>query len=89
MVLLHYTGSIWIYIGSYRFENYEEGYLPWILANDDFKDMGMVELFIFSTYWVCTVITCVGYGDYTGSTNIEYLFSLALEFTGFIIFAVL
>lgn len=35
------------------------------------------------------MITTVGYGDYTGSTTIEYAFSLAIEFIGFIIFAVL
>ena len=89
MVLLHYLGSIWIYIGSERFESYEAGRIPWALNNDDFKDMGRPELFIFSTYWVCTVITTVGYGDYYGTTSLEYSFALAIEFLGFIIFAVL
>ena len=89
MVLLHYLGCTWIYLGSRSFEGYEAGHVPWILANDDFKGMSKPQLFIFSTYWVCTVITTVGYGDYTGSTSVEYLFSLLVELFGFIIFATL
>ena len=49
--------------------------------------MGEVELMIFSDYWVCTVITTVGYGDYSGGTSIEYSFTMAIEFFGFVIFA--
>lgn len=44
---------------------------------------------IYATYWVCTVITTVGYGDYTGNTTLEYEFTFAIEFLGFIIFAIL
>ena len=44
---------------------------------------------IFSTYWVCEVITTVGYGDYAGGTTIEYIFTFGIELFGFIIFAVL
>ena len=35
------------------------------------------------------MITTVGYGDYSGNTTLEYLFSLSIEFCGFVIFAVL
>ena len=48
-----------------------------------------MQLLIFSNYWVCTVITTVGYGDYYGSTTLEYSVSLMIEFLGFVIFAVL
>ena len=89
LVLLHYLGCIWIYIGSSSFENYEVDHVPWILANDDLKEMSVPQLFVFSTYWVCTVITTLGYGDYTGGTSLEYLFTLAVELFGFIIFATL
>ena len=44
---------------------------------------------IYSTYWVCTIVTTVGYGDYTGGTTLEYIFSYFVMFFGFIIFAVL
>ena len=89
MVLLHYLGCIWIYLGSRSFEEYEVDHLPWILANEDLQALSKPQLFVFSTYWVCTVITTVGYGDYTGGTSLEYLFSLGIELFGFIIFAIL
>ena len=44
---------------------------------------------IFATYWVCTVITTVGYGDYFGTTTLELEFTILLEFLGFVIFSVL
>ena len=44
---------------------------------------------IFATYWVCTVITTVGYGDYFGTTTLELQFTILLEFLGFVIFSVL
>ena len=87
MILLHYLGCLWIFVGSEYFMNYEDGHLPWMYASEDFQDMSMVQLFIYATYWVCTVVTTVGYGDYTGGTTLEYMFSFAIEFCGFIIFA--
>ena len=39
MVLLHYLGCFWIFVGSNYFVDYEEGHVPWTLANDDFKDI--------------------------------------------------
>ena len=48
-----------------------------------------MQLFIYATYWVCTVVSTVGYGDYTGGTTLEYLVSIAIEFFGFIIFALI
>ena len=85
--MLHYLGSLWIFVGSEYFMDYEDGHLPWTFANDDFKEMSKVQLFIYATYWVCTVVTTVGYGDYTGGTTLEYMFSFGIEFCGFIIFA--
>ena len=89
IVLLHYLGCLFIYIGSERYIDYEYGRVPWTLANDDFKGMSNVELIIFADYWVCTVVTTVGYGDYTGSTSLEYVFTFGIEFFGFVIFAAL
>ena len=47
------------------------------------------QLYVFSTYWVCTVITTVGYGDYTGGTTREYAVTLFLEFFGLLVFTTL
>ena len=89
VVLLHYLGCLWIFFGSDRFVNYEPDHVPWTIANEDFHGMSQLKLMIFSNYWVCTVITTVGYGDYTGSTTIEYCFTMIIEFLGFVIFSVL
>lgn len=51
--------------------------------------MGYYEIYVFSTYWVCTVITTVGYGDYSGGTTLEYQVTLFLELFGMVLFATL
>ena len=47
------------------------------------------QIYIFSIYWVFTVLTTVGYGDYTGQNSEEYLFTIFLEFCGLTLFALL
>mgnify|MGYP000910952663 CR=1 FL=1 len=47
------------------------------------------QVYIFSLYWVFTVLTTVGYGDYAGSNSNEYVFSICLEFCGLSFFALL
>ena len=42
-------------------------------------------IYNFSYYWIFEVFTTVGYGDYSGGTSIEYLYSILLEFIGIII----
>ena len=80
---------MWVYLGSAAYMDYEEGYLPWQFANDDFIGLDFWQIYIFSTYWVCTVITTVGYGDYAGGTTLEYQVTLFLELTGIVVFATL
>jgi hypothetical protein len=46
-------------------------------------------LYIFSFYWIFEVITTVGYGDYSGATKEEYVFSICLEFIGLTFFSFL
>ena len=95
-MLLHYLAVMWLWIGSPHFTNFETEFmlvenniLPWQAANADFHEYTKTQLYVFSVYWVCTVITCVGYGDYTGKTSLEYCFCFILEFFGIIVFAVL
>ena len=51
--------------------------------------MSKDQLYIFSTYWVCTIITTVGYGDYYGGTTIELEATLFLELFGIVVFTLL
>ena len=87
--MLHYLGSLWIFVGSEIFMEFEKGLDPWMFANNDFEGMSITQLFVYSTYWVCTIVTTVGYGDYTGGTTLEYIVSFAIEFFGFIIFSMI
>ena len=88
-ILLHYLSCLWIYVGSPAFKDYEANLLPWQLANEDFIGMSHYEIYVFSTYWVCTVITTVGYGDYSGGTTLEYQVTLFLELFGLVVFTAL
>ena len=40
-------------------------------------------------YFILTTITTVGYGDITGSTSFEYIFSMFVEFIGLTFFSLL
>ena len=44
---------------------------------------------MFALYWVFTVLTTVGYGDYTGGEIPEYIYTMVLEFAGITFFATL
>lgn len=58
---------------------------PWLVKKPELKAVERAYLFLF--YWVFTIITTVGYGDFTGGTTIEYLITIAIEFIGIIVFA--
>lgn len=65
-MLIHYLAIVWVWIGSDYFIDYEEGYPPFQVAIEDFHGYSKYRMYIFSVYWVCTVVTTVGYGDYAG-----------------------
>ena len=46
-------------------------------------------MYITATYWVITTLTTVGYGDYKGYTDSEYIFQMVVEFIGIGIFSYL
>ena len=62
--------------------------LSWIYANG-FEELPIANIYIFAFYWIFEVITTVGYGDYSGSTQNEYIFSIVLEFLGLTFFSFL
>ena len=51
--------------------------------------MSFSDLIIFSTYWVTTILTTVGYGDYAGSNSLEYCFTMFVEIFGPVLYAAL
>jgi hypothetical protein len=49
----------------------------------------MLEIYVNAFYFILTTITTVGYGDITGSTTSELLFSMFVEFVGLTFFSYL
>jgi len=49
----------------------------------------MWTIYVNAFYFILTTITTVGYGDISGSTTNEYLFSMCVEFIGLTFFSFL
>jgi hypothetical protein len=79
LILAHVCACGWIIIGKTD----KIGGTTWLYAND-FPPVRGNESFIFwfSYYWIFEVFTTVGYGDYSGGTNLEWWYSIFLEFFG-------
>ena len=75
---------LWIRQNQGNFEEQPEG----VYIN--YKD-NIAKLYIFSQYWVWTVITTVGYGDRTVPPleSNDVIFTLVIEFIGVIMQAIL
>lgn len=81
---VHYIVCLWIWIGDkYLMHDLSN---PWMIQNPGLDGQSM---YFFVAYWVFTIITTVGYGDFVGNTTAEYLVSLIIELTGLIVFSIL
>ena len=60
---------------------------PWLEKKPELQAVQRAYVFVF--YWLFTIITTVGYGDFSGGTTTEYLVTIVVEFIGIIVFAVL
>lgn len=80
----HVLACLWIFIALR--EEYSDDPQTWIYVND-FNVEDPFHLYVFSFYWILETVTTVGYGDYSGSTNTEMIFSMAMEFIGLIFFS--
>lgn len=89
----HLMACGWIALGA------QEGGWIWKKQNEpvcdgcdgdpQFKNYEPGQIYIFSVYWVFTVLTTVGYGDYSGSNSQEYIYCILLEFGGLTFFSLL
>ena len=87
MILTHLIVAVWLWMGD-KYLLGDQGD-PWRIKTPIFHTYNRYQLYIFAYYWVCTIISTTGYGDYTGGTQVEYLFTIFIEFTGVIVFVVL
>jgi hypothetical protein len=99
----HIMACAWLLVGTYKdcrinneidYQSVDENVnttdctQSWVYKNE-FNNKGVPTQYIFAFYWIFEVITTVGYGDYSGSTSEEYIFSIALEFMGLTFFSFL
>ena len=74
--------------GKFTGDSAEDCIQSWVFAND-FDGKLKHTQYIFAFYWIFEVITTVGYGDFSGATTDEYIFSIILEFMGLTFFSFL
>ncbi|CAI2371990.1 unnamed protein product [Moneuplotes crassus] len=74
---MHLLACIWIYIGH----NYEDN---WIEKGESILEdsENNLTLYIAANYWVMSTFTTVGYGDFSGLNNTEYLFNMLVQVLG-------
>jgi len=86
----HMMACFWLYLG--QLQDCSSGdancVQSWVY-NSNFNEKPFHTQYIFAFYWIFEVITTVGYGDYSGATSDEYIFSIALEFLGLTFFSFL
>ena len=86
MLFAHILACVWIWLGLH----YEDGWIN-SLKSENYDgvwfEYGPYELYVFSLYWIFEVLSTVGYGDFSGSTNKEMLFTIFLEFGGLLLFS--
>jgi len=83
---------IWIYIGL----SDTHGWVQKFLTNNPNTDGSIpvaysyfYSIYTNAFYFILTTITTVGYGDITGSTDNEYIYTMIVEFIGLTFFSFL
>jgi hypothetical protein len=79
LMIFHAFACFWIYIGSH-----EDG---WRNNFIDYKEKDAMNIYITSMYFVTTTATTIGYGEFYGTTIVEKIFLMILEFTGILVFS--
>ena len=86
LLFAHILACVWLELGLH----YEDGFMKLLRESDPvWQTYGPAELYIFSLYWIFEVLTTVGYGDFSGGNEREWLFSIVLEFGGLLLFSIL
>lgn len=82
---------LWIYLGFLDKDKPPEERKSWIYVNDLYGNdeygnaytKSNSALYVFSLYWVFSILTKGGYDDYSGGTGAEVLVTLLYELVGF------
>jgi len=63
--------------------------LPWIEANPRINTYGKEQKYILTIYWIFSLVTTVGYGDFVSTTKGEYCITVFYQFIGVLIFSIM
>jgi hypothetical protein len=63
--------------------------LPWIQADPRINAYEKEQKYVLTIYWIFTLVTTVGYGDFVGSTKGEYWLTVLFQFLGVLIFSIM
>ena len=76
-LIFHTISCSWLLIGKLELYYNIQG---WIEVDEVVSlDQSSESLYLRSLYWTCKTISTVGYGDVTGSTTNEYIFTMVVE----------
>jgi len=82
-LVIHILACLWVYFGF-------EATGGWLDRNYVIlREAELSKIYICAVYWVTTTLTTVGYGDFKGHTNDEYIFTMIVEFFGFMVFGLI
>ena len=82
---VHFCVILWLLVGTRQAMSHNS--IPWIKKNLEIESHDNYQQYVLSIYWIFTLVTTVGYGDFYGSTTLEYFISILFEFGGFIVLA--
>jgi hypothetical protein len=82
---VHFCVILWLLVGTRQAMSDDS--VPWIKKNLEIESYDNYQQYVLSIYWIFTLVTTVGYGDFYGSTTLEYFISILFEFGGFIVLA--
>lgn len=85
--MVHFCVVLWLYAGVNKLMG--DPSLPWCEADPIIRAYNNQEKYILTLYWIFTLTTTVGYGDFVGATKGEYLISVFFEYCGILIFSMI
>ena len=98
--LNHIMACCWVYLGQQNdcktmfsdakeLDKCKDSWFYQGVEPNRFADQSITTQYIFAFYWIFEVITTVGYGDFTGWTWVEQLYSILVQFVGLVFFSLL
>ena len=84
---IHLCVILWLFTGTHKLMGDKS--LPWSEADPIIKTYNHEEDYVLTVYWIFTLVTTVGYGDFVGATKGEYLISVFYMFCGILIFSMI